>query len=368
MKKFFVIALGLVGLKATAQLVVEYRFEDMPAGTGTLNPYYVNYSLLTSASNFSAGAGLGGPVGYTLGASLTNPDKAYWGNNWTSTSAIDANDWFGFTITPLPGYFLGIDSLVFWERRSSTGPTTWQLRRNPFTVPIAAGATTLGNTSPQTPFGKHVIGPLPNFNAPISFRIYGTSSTGATGTLRIDTVRVYVHLIYILPIDLLSFDGNAEEGGIMLDWKTATETRNDYFTVYRSKDAIDWQEVGRISGAGDSQSAREYSLLDQNPKAGKNFYKLRQTDIDGAHEEFPIIEVDWEPPDKLVTFPNPSRANEAITVSGEVTSVLVNDGAGRFIESTISGQTIYFDGPPGVYYLIVVPKHGPLTRITVVRQ
>lgn len=294
MKKLFVIALGLVGFKASAQLAVEYRFEDMPAGTGTLNPYSVNYSLLASASNFSAGVGLGGPVGYTLGASLVNPDKAYWGNNWTSTSAIDANDWFGFTITPLPGYFLGIDSLVFWERRSTTGPTTWQLRRNPFTVPIAAGATTLGNTSPQTPFGKHVIGPLPNFNTPISFRIYGTSSTGATGTLRIDTVRVYVHLIYILPISLVSFEGHEIDRGVELKWTTATETNNDYFTISRSKDGEMWENLGRVSGAGTSLSQTDYSLVDMSPYGGINYYRLTQTDFDGMEREEGVVVVNLE--------------------------------------------------------------------------
>ncbi|TXB63575.1 matrixin family metalloprotease [Phaeodactylibacter luteus] len=88
-----------------------------------------------------------------------------------------------------------------------------------------------------------------------------------------------------LPVRLSSFVLRKEgESKSLLAWSTATEQDNDFFTVERSGDGRNYHPIGQIDGAGTSQAAHYYSYLDHLPLAGWNYYRLLQTDYDGARE------------------------------------------------------------------------------------
>ena len=111
-----------------------------------------------------------------------------------------------------------------------------------------------------------------------------------------------------LPISLLYF--NAECGadsGVYVKWATATEINNEYFTLYRSSDGINWVEVTKIHGAGNSNTITEYDFLDEKPTVHDTFYKLKQTDLNGKSEEFKIISVYCRYNHKKIKlYPNPT--------------------------------------------------------------
>lgn len=85
-----------------------------------------------------------------------------------------------------------------------------------------------------------------------------------------------------LPIELLWFDARPDGSEVRLDWSTASERDNDYFTVERSANAQDFTPVTRVEGAGNSTSTLNYRDYDHWPLAGTSFYRLRQTDYDGT--------------------------------------------------------------------------------------
>jgi hypothetical protein len=88
-----------------------------------------------------------------------------------------------------------------------------------------------------------------------------------------------------LPVDLLSFDANLKGNDVLVEWATASEKNNDYFTVERSLDLENVIEIGKVSSRGDSYDVQSYSLLDREPVKGAiNYYRLRQTDKDGPSE------------------------------------------------------------------------------------
>jgi len=128
--------------------------------------------------------------------------------------------------------------------------------------------------------------------------------------------------VAILPIELLSFtatpvptpnpDGFRRENNVyvLTEWTTASETNNDHFTVERlsaealakagSLDAVNWEMVGIVKGAGNSSTPRSYSLTDENPREafplnkggqGVVYYRLKQTDYDGHFEYSDIVVV-----------------------------------------------------------------------------
>lgn len=86
-----------------------------------------------------------------------------------------------------------------------------------------------------------------------------------------------------LPIELLSFTATPVDNSIVdLDWATATETGNDYFTVERSVDGATFETVAIVDGAGQSASLLNYKTTDPTPYRGVSYYRLKQTDMDGS--------------------------------------------------------------------------------------
>lgn len=85
-----------------------------------------------------------------------------------------------------------------------------------------------------------------------------------------------------LPVELISFTADAVNNqSVLCRWTTATEINNDYFTVERSQDGMNFEPIGTVDGAGNSTSILQYQHPDHNPYRGISYYRLQQTDFDG---------------------------------------------------------------------------------------
>lgn len=85
-----------------------------------------------------------------------------------------------------------------------------------------------------------------------------------------------------LPIELVSFTATCREDEVVLNWETASETNNDFFTIEKSADATNWQVLTTMAGAGNSNTPLYYSALDNQLYSGVTYYRLKQTDFDGS--------------------------------------------------------------------------------------
>lgn len=123
-------------------------------------------------------------------------------------------------------------------------------------------------------------------------------------------------LFSVLPIELLSFSGEPYEGYNLLKWVTATETNNDYFSIERSIDGINFENIGIVNGAGNSSQTLHYSLIDDYPEPNVNYYRLKQVDFNGQFDFSNIIAVDNKKATSTKIYPNPTNGNVMIFVSG----------------------------------------------------
>ncbi len=99
----------------------------------------------------------------------------------------------------------------------------------------------------------------------------------------------------ILPIRLLSFRAQISTDAVVLDWQTATETNNDFFSIERSYNAKDFEELGIVSGAGNSNTKQYYKYLDKSANLQNTiYYRLKQTDYDGKYTYSKIISVNGQ--------------------------------------------------------------------------
>ena len=86
-----------------------------------------------------------------------------------------------------------------------------------------------------------------------------------------------------LPIDLVAFNAQLINKKVKLSWTTASEVNNDYFTVERSdKNAIDFSFIAHVNSyMNNSNVLLNYEAWDEQPLQGMQYYRLKQTDLDG---------------------------------------------------------------------------------------
>jgi autotransporter-associated beta strand protein len=94
-----------------------------------------------------------------------------------------------------------------------------------------------------------------------------------------------------LPIELTEFEAIASDISVEILWTTATETNNDFFSIERSVDGLNWALVKQIPGAGNTTTIHDYSYTDLEQVNGLVYYRLQQTDYDGTHTYSNIVSV-----------------------------------------------------------------------------
>jgi hypothetical protein len=157
-----------------------------------------------------------------------------------------------------------------------------------------------------------------------------------------------------LPVELISFSGTRNGSMVDLRWITAVEINNDHFTIERSTDGIQYEEIGEIEGAGNSNMAHEYSFADKSAPNGIIYYRLKQTDFNGDVEDLKTISVQFS----LDVFiaPNPNHGSFNLTIAHDQTDIIIHDISGRlvFAKNRVNRGNHEIDisqNSPGIYYL-----------------
>lgn len=185
-----------------------------------------------------------------------------------------------------------------------------------------------------------------------------------------------------LPIELLSFTGAEKNDHNLLEWVTLTETNNEYFTLERSSNGVEFVPVGRVQGAGTSRVQLSYSFKDMTPPKGVSYYRLRQTDFDGTTTTSKIIALRRHTSAnfQISVAPNPSKGIFNLDIMTSTTGVLnmiVNDATGKQVmdeKIDVSGDrlkhAIDLTGfIPGLYDLqLEDPTTGERINLRLLRQ
>jgi len=84
---------------------------------------------------------------------------------------------------------------------------------------------------------------------------------------------------FVLPIELESFTADYSKGAVNISWKSATETDNAHFLIYRNDDVI-----ASIEGAGTSSEPHNYTYTDNTLIPGES-YAYMLADVSYANVE-----------------------------------------------------------------------------------
>jgi hypothetical protein len=176
-----------------------------------------------------------------------------------------------------------------------------------------------------------------------------------------------------LPVELIYFEGSLQENIVSLKWTTASEVNNNYFVLERSDDNQNFSPVGQIEGAGNSSSAMNYLFLDQLPRTGVYYYRLKQVDFDGNHSYSKIIAVNFNRLQSFVLAPNPAFDLLSIrATSGTDATVMLRviDSKGSLVmnqplhlKAGFSNTDVSVkDLPQGVYTVELISETSAMNR------
>ncbi|MEX2597459.1 MAG: T9SS type A sorting domain-containing protein [Salibacteraceae bacterium] len=157
-----------------------------------------------------------------------------------------------------------------------------------------------------------------------------------------------------LPIELISFEVSPINSTVQLDWATASETNNDFFSIERSKDAQEWNVLKEISGAGNSSKKLDYQAIDENPLTGLSYYRLKQTDYNGKFQYFAtrVVEVNQKIESDFQFYPNPADDMLLIYSSKKTYRVQILDVLGHAVLTANNPTVMEMSSvPTGTYFL-----------------
>ena len=179
-----------------------------------------------------------------------------------------------------------------------------------------------------------------------------------------------------LPIKLVSFAVICKDQKAHLNWTTAQEINNDYFTIERSNNTRLWEEIGSVQGNGNSSADLHYRFIDDVPNIHSNYYRFKQVDYDGKYSFSDVIHLrDCRNLESNIDiFPNPvnGKINIVYNVKDDkfIDASVFNSIGAKIYHSVIQESTIDLTNEKnGIYLLHIKLSSGLIIKkITVLEQ
>jgi hypothetical protein len=156
---------------------------------------------------------------------------------------------------------------------------------------------------PPTPLAKKTIFPG-NFSHDAWTQTYDPSFTDPGDGLNIyEWMLQYERSFVVLPVNLSDYRAfRSSPTQVTITWTVESQLNHDHFTLERSSDGIQFSKMITIR-----TNNHVFTVTDDHPVKGMNYYRLSQTDQNGAVKQFSILKVNFDGGKKnaLILKPNP---------------------------------------------------------------
>lgn len=127
-----------------------------------------------------------------------------------------------------------------------------------------------------------------------------------------------------LPVQLITFEGEAKGTSNHLFWESASELNNQYYQILHSKNGLDFKLIGIIEGAGNSSEINTYTFIHSDTEQNVNYYKLVQFDFNGISKEFRTIVIKSDSSiDFLSLLPNQVESQCTLRIKNNLLGPLI---------------------------------------------
>jgi len=171
----------------------------------------------------------------------------------------------------------------------------------------------------------------------------------------------------VLPVRLSSFEAVLFSDDVLIQWRTASESNVQNYTIERSADGRQFEAVGVVAASNNNNGAA-YNFTDRNIAEGVYHYRLKITDRDGKmnFSKTIVIRKRNASNDAISIFPNPvqEQLNVSYPKAGNQSTLLLLDLSGRTLlkKSLAVGSTqLNLDVAflvKGIYTLVLADATG----------
>jgi hypothetical protein len=167
-----------------------------------------------------------------------------------------------------------------------------------------------------------------------------------------------------LPVTFVDFVAYKLSKTAILRWVTASEQNNHGFEIQRSPDGINFLPIGWVNGAGNSSSPITYFYTDTVPLNGKNFYRLKQVDLENHFKLSQIRQLDFSQSLEFNIYPNPVQNVLTIQFTDDRSKeIRITDILGRtvWMQKNVQGLSMTISLPTmskGLYAVQVIDIDG----------
>lgn len=145
--------------------------------------------------------------------------------------------------------------------------------------------------------------------------------------------------------------------------------------VEHSLDVLNFEEIARVIGKGNSSNLNYYQIVHKNPGSGINYYRLKQVDYDGTSHYSDIISIQTTGDfGKVLLYPNPSldylyiKSNDEIS-PGEIEITDLNGHIMPFIiDYGESGNKIDVRSLPSGIYIVKLKSGSRILRKRIIKE
>ena len=160
----------------------------------------------------------------------------------------------------------------------------------------------------------------------------------------------------VLPVELLSFQGEQTKGGNLLTWQTASEINSNRFDIECSADGTHFPKIGEIKAQGKGSA---YEYLDKTPRNISSYYRLKIHDLDGRIDFSKVVFLEKSPfGGKGAKIHSNTEGSVWIETDTPIESINVVNTIGQMVKTTKDKQFSIADLPKGIYMVVVKTSKG----------
>ena len=117
-----------------------------------------------------------------------------------------------------------------------------------------------------------------------------------------------------LPVEMVSFGAMPYKDKVKIYWATASEENSKEFIIEKTQNGMDFTEVAHVKAAGNSTQLINYKAYDDRPRAGNNYYRIKQVDFNGEFTYTKLVAAKYGGARAdLSIVPNPAKDKAIIT-------------------------------------------------------
>lgn len=191
---------------------------------------------------------------------------------------------------------------------------------------------------------------------------------GGSDSFELDNFMVTAEVI--LPIELTYFRAKAVNNKtVALEWRTETEVDNHYMMVERSRNGKEFAELAKVKGNGTTLEAQVYTFVDDAPRAGVNYYRLKQVDFDGTYEYHNVVAVNITDDKNFSVYPTLVDNTVNVNIEGQA-NLTIRNIAGAVVKTVqvTDFQSIDVGNLVKGTYFMIIESNNLVEAVRFVKQ